>query len=345
MRVFHISHTDLDGYSCQLLTSEVFPNIVFYNANYGLEVKLSIEKVLNDIQEFKNEEILILISDLNLTPQEALDLDKNIASLNSDGFNITLQLLDHHITGKKSAEAFSWYFLDDKRSATRIVYDYLIEKYSANITHYEKLVNAVNAVDIWLEHEKKNFEFGKVLMSMIIKVREVNSILFASLNRDFKLHLLKKSIAYLDLEDGNIKLDNDVHFLKKEFLKLDENDDTIDNLSAKYLVKSLEDIKEDLTIIYKGQKGLLTYCLGSISIPANTFLKANSDYDFFLDVNKKGNISLRAAGKLDVSLLASKLGNGGGHVNASGGRIEDFKESIDYNLVKIFIQEKLDILD
>ncbi|MFY9082227.1 phosphoesterase, partial [Aliarcobacter butzleri] len=76
----------------------------------------------------------------------------------------------------------------------------------------------------------------------------------------------------------------------------------------------------------------------------NTFLRANSDYDFFIDINKKGNASFRADGKLDVSLLASKLANGGGHINASGCKFEDFKETIDILEVKKYIQEKLDNL-
>ncbi|MCT7576889.1 phosphoesterase [Aliarcobacter butzleri] len=344
MKLFHISHTDLDGYGCQLVTNEFFKDAIFYNANYGLEVKLSIKKVLDDIKNYKEEKILFIISDLNLTLQESEELDNEINILINDGFNIKLQLLDHHITGKKSAEKFSWYFLDDKRCATQIVYDYLIEEFNAPITYLSPLVKAINAVDIWLENETKNFEFGKVLMSMITKVKEINNILFANLNREFKFYLLKNAIKFLDEENGHIKLDNEVHFMKKEFLKLDDIDDTLDNLSAVYLVKCLADIKDELTIFYKAQKGLLTYCLGSISIPANTFLRANSDYDFFIDINKKGNASFRADGKLDVSLLASKLANGGGHINASGCKFEDFKETIDILEVKKYIQEKLDNL-
>lgn len=189
------------------------------------------------------------------------------------------------------------------------------------------LVDAINAVDIWLENEIKNFEFGKVLMSMVTKVKEINNILFADQNRELKFYLLKEASKFLDEVDGHIKLDNEIHFMKKEFLKLSHKDDTLDNLSAKFLVKTLEDVKEELTVLYKGQKGLLTYCLGSISIPANAFLKENPDYDFFIDINKKGNASFRADGKLDVSILATKLANGGGHVNASGGKFEDFKRN------------------
>lgn len=346
MKLFHISHTDLDGYGCQLITKEYFKEGFFYNANYGLEVKLSIKKILEQVLEYKEDEILILISDLNLTFQEAKDLDNDVDKLLKNGYKIKLQLLDHHISGKKSAETFHWYYLDDKRCATKIVYNYMFEEYEGfdcNTSDWLKpLVDAINAVDIWLENEVKNFEFGKVLMSMITKVREINNILFADLNRDFRCYLLKQAAKYLNEVDGHIKLDNDVHFMKKDFLKLSNKDDTLDNLSATYLVKTLVDVKDDLTVIYKGHKGLLTYCLGSISIPANAFLRANPEYDFFIDINKKGNASFRADGKVDVSLMAAKLANGGGHINASGGKFDDFKEVIDFFEVKTYIQKKLD---
>lgn len=346
MKLFHISHTDLDGYGCQLITKEYFKEGFFYNANYGLEVKLSIKKVLEQVLDYKEDEILILISDLNLTFQEAKDLDNDINKLIKDGYTIKLQLLDHHISGKKSAETFSWYYLDEKRCATKIVYDYMFEEHEGfdSITKawLEPLVNAINAVDIWLENEITNFEFGKVLMSMISKVREINNILFTDLNRDFRCYLLKEASKYIDEIDGHIKLDNDVHFMKKDFLKLSDKDDTLDNLSATYLVKTLIDVKDDLTVMYKGHKGLLTYCLGSISIPANAFLRANPDYDFFIDINKKGNASFRADGKVDVAMMATKLANGGGHINASGCKFEDFKEVIDLSEVKTYIQNKLD---
>ena len=346
MKLFHISHTDLDGYGCQLITKEYFKEGSFYNANYGIEVKLTIKRVLNELLSFKEEEILFLISDLNLTFQETKDLDRDITKLIADGYKIKLQLLDHHISGKKSADAYYWYYLDEKRCATKIVYDYIFEEYEgfdfAVSSWLEPLVNAINAVDIWLDYDVKNFEFGKVLMSMISKVREVNNILFADLNREFRFYLLKEASKYLDEIDGHITLDNNVHFIKKEFLKLSKKDDTLDNLSADYLVKTLVDVKDDLTVICNGQKGLLTYCLGSISIPANAFLKANLDYDFFIDINKKGNASFRADGKMDVSLMASKIAAGGGHVNASGGKFDDFKETIDYSEVRNYVQNKLD---
>lgn len=344
MRLFHISHTDLDGYGCQFLTNKLFKNATFYNANYGLEVKQALKQAINDIKNYKDDKLLFIISDLNLTQDESFELDSEINSLKNSGFDITLQLLDHHITGKKSSEKYSWYYLDDKRCATKIVYDYLFENFDKTISTYKELVDTINAVDIWLEKQRDNFEFGKVLMSSISKAREINSILFSSLDREYKFYLLEKAVEYLNLENRHIIFDNEIHKIKKEFLK-ESVDDTLDNLSANYLVKSLDNIKEDLTVFYKEHKGLMTYCLGGISIPANSFLRANRDYDFFIDINKKGNASFRADGKVDVAILASKLANGGGHVNASGCKFDDFVDSINLQDVRSYIQRKLDSID
>ncbi len=342
----HLSHTDLDGFGCQLLTKEYFKKGIYINANYGLEVKLSLKKIINEIKENLDEEIFFLISDLNLTIQESKDINKEINALNENGANINLQLLDHHATGQKSADKYDWYFLDTSRCATKIVYDYInneLDGFDDSVKEWlEPLVNAINAVDIWLDHDTQNFEFGKVCLRLIGRATEINQTLFSDLNREFRIHLLKEAATYISKENGNILLDNDIHLIKKRYLQLDERDDTIDNLSARRLVHMLGSKKEDLTIYYKEHKGLLTFTLGSISIPANTFLKANSDYDFFIDISRKGNAGFRADGKVDVSILAQNIANGGGHPNASGARFEDFKETIIYDDVKNFIQKKLD---
>ena len=346
MKFFHLSHTDLDGYGCQFLTKRIFPNAIFYNANYGLEVMLFIKDILDKIEHTsKNEDILLIITDLNLTLDESKNLNHKIKKLNESGYNIKLQLLDHHGTGLKCSEKYDWYFLDTSRSATKITYDYLYENYSKfkECCHldFENLINSINAVDIWLENEDL-FEFGKVCMTMIAKAYEINNILFRDQNRDYKFYLLEKSMKYVSLENGHILLDENIYKIKKEYLNLTNKNDTIDNLSSLYLVESLEKRKEELTVYYKGHKGLLTFTLGGISIPANTFLKVNDDYDFFIDVSRRGKASLRADNKLDVSVLADKLAKGGGHPNASGLAFKDWKETILYDKVKLYIQTKLD---
>jgi len=345
MKFFHLSHTDLDGYAAQLISKKIYDDPIYYNANYGLEVKIYLEDILTRIkQQDKSEEIFFLITDLNLTPDESRRLDHNIKQLNEDGYNIKLQLLDHHGTGQKSADKYDWYYLDTSRSATKITYDYFIENYPEFMNRcedgFDKFIEATNAVDIWLEDEEL-FEFGKVLMTMVSKSYEINNILFRDENREYKFYLLKNAIKYIDKEDGHILLDEAIYSMKKEYLKLSEKNDTMDNLSSLYLVKSLEHKKDELTVYYKGHKGLLTFSLGSISIPANTFLKVNEDYDFFIDVSRRGKASLRADNNIDVAQLAQKLAGGGGHPNASGLAFKDWKELVLYKDVKKYIETKL----
>jgi len=346
MKFFHISHTDLDGFGCQFTTQILFPDAIYYNANYGIEVKMYIKDALETISTLdKNEEILFFITDLNLTTEESKNLDRDVKQLNDDGFNITLQLLDHHGTGLKSSEKYDWYFLDTNRSATKITYDYLVEHYptfkESCPQNFENLINAINAVDIWLE-ENSLFEFGKVCMSMISKAFEINNSLFSKQSREYKFYLLSQTLNYVNEKDGHILLDENVYKIKKEFLNTSDKNDTMDNISSQYLVKSLDNKKEELTVYYKDKKGLLTYNLGGISIPANAFLKANPEYDFFIDINRRGRAGFRANNNLDVSLLAQKIAGGGGHPNASGAAFKDFKETVLYNDVKKFIQNKLE---
>ncbi|MDC0932606.1 phosphoesterase [Arcobacteraceae bacterium] len=346
MKFYHISHTDLDGYGCQLTTQKIFPNAIYYNANYGIEVKMFLKDALQKIElEDKNEDIFLLITDLNLTPDESKGLDRDIKNLNDDGFNVKLQLLDHHGTGQKSADKYDWYFLDTNRSATQITYDYFSKNYPEFLDNcpenYEFLIQAINAVDIWLENDNL-FEFGKVCMSMISKAYEINNSLFNQQSRNYKFFLLTQALEFITKENGNILLDENIYYMKKAFLQLDTQNNTLDNLSSNYLVKSLDTKKEELTVHYLDKKGLLTYNLGSISIPANAFLRANPDYDFFIDINRRGRTGFRANNKLDVSILAQKLAGGGGHPNASGAAFKDFKETVIYENVKNFMQTKLD---
>ena len=344
MKFFHLSHTDLDGYGCQLISKKIYKNGYFFNANYGLEVKSNLEIILDEIKKSDDKDIFIMITDLNLNLDEAKSLDKSLNQLSDNGYIIKLQLLDHHGTGQKCANKYDWYFLDTSRSATKITYEYFKENYEEFDTlcedNFDILVESINAVDIWIE-DSKYFEFGKVCMTMVAKSNEINNTLFANENREYRLSLIAETIKYLTQENGNIKLDEQVYFLKKEYLRNGKENDTMDNLSSRYLVKMLDDRKDELTIYYKGHKGLLTFTLGGISIPANTFLKANSDYDFFMDVSRRGKASARADGKIDVAQLAGKIANGGGHPNAAGMAFDDWKETIKYSDVKSFIEKKL----
>ncbi len=339
--VYHLSHIDLDGYGCQYLTTKCFDTIECYNANYGPEVTARLEEMVKKIEQDKfiqsdSIERLILITDLNLTTKEANWIEKEAIRIGAK-----LQLLDHHATGANAAERFAWYILDTSRCATLITYDWLQQHYGFDTQNeYADIVKAINAIDIWKDQDPY-FEYGKVMLGMISGAREINRILFPDEDRAFKLAMIEAAKTRISSHEAPIKLDDDLHQIKKAFFNKGTNK-TKDNLVADYVTDLLSKDKQRLTIHYKDYKGILGYNVGNTSIIGNTFLVNNPDYDFYMDVNFRGNFSLRSNNKLDVSQMAALIGNGGGHPNASGGKIEGYKDSFVYADVRKFVQDYID---
>ena len=331
--IYHLSHTDLDGYSCQLVMSYTPHNIKSFNANYGAEVRSRLEEIMDSIKA-NSLSATILITDLNLTMDEARWLDREVNMLCEKGRDIKITLLDHHGSGQESANKFEWYYLDITRSATKITYDYAKEHFVLQDTEWmSAYVNIVNAVDLWKQDEAFNFEFGKVCMRLISETRELNRVTFGDDDRFYKLSLLKEAVKFIDNEKANIALDNAIHMMKKEFFKTEE-DDTLDNLSTAYIVNLLGQKTDIMTIYYKGYKGFLSYSVGNTSRVGNGFLTKFDEYDFIVDVSSRGTMSFRANNKVSVSQIAKEWVDGGGHPNASGGRIIGFKEQYRYDKVK-----------
>ncbi len=340
-KIYHLSHIDLDGYGCQYLTQKAFSDISCYNANYGPEVTARFEEIIDEIKRDKFvgrdiDEHLILITDLNLTTKEANWIEKQAVETGA-----TIQLLDHHATGANAAERFAWYYLDETRSATLITYDWLRNNYGFDPEgEYASIVQAINAIDIW-KSDDELFEYGKVGLGMISGAREINRVLFPDEDREFKLTLIEAAHDRADRTEAPIVLDDDLHKVKKDFFRTDHND-TKDNLVAEYITKLLSKDKKRLTIRYGDYQGILTYSAGNTSLIGNAFLTANPEYDFYMDVNSRGNFSLRSNNKLDVSAMAAQIGNGGGHPNAAGGKIENYKDSFVYSKIREFVQNYID---
>jgi hypothetical protein len=335
--IYHLSHTDLDGYSCQLVMSFTPHKKYNYNANYGAEVKQKLDMMLENSKKNK-EEALILITDLNLTADESKWLNNEVNKRD----DLELLLLDHHGSGEESSNKYDWYFLDTLRCATKITYDYAKEHFEINQPAWmEKFVNVVNAVDLWKMQEHDNFEYGKVCMRLVTETRELNKVMFANEDNHYKTSLLLEATKYLDEKNAPIILDEKIHSLKKEFFKIDE-DNTLDNLATKYVVKLLGLARDEKTIYYKGYRGYLSYGVGNTSIVGNGFLLAYPEYDFFVDVSYRGTMSLRANNKVSVAQISKEWADGGGHPNAAGGRIIGFKEQYRYDKVKLQIQRIID---
>ncbi|BCD61987.1 hypothetical protein NitYY0826_C0855 [Nitratiruptor sp. YY08-26] len=335
MDFYHLSHTDLDGYTCQYITKHIYHEGFFVNANYGEEVTVRIDEILHRIERSMKENVFFLITDLNLSEDEAAYLDNEIKRFKDK--NIKLLLLDHHASGIETAEKFEWYHLDVTKSASKITYDYFNN--GNNISHLEKFIDAVNAVDIWLQ-EDPLFEFGKVLMRLVDEAKEINRFTFNSAHIRYKHTMLSKALPYIEKENNYILLDDDICKIKKSFF-IKSNNDTLDNLVTNYILDLIEAKKEEMTIYFQGNKGILTYGIQNSSIVGNGFLRLNPDYHFFMNVSPRGTFSLRADNKMDVSKMAELIAGGGGHPNASGGKLKEFKEFFIYDELKSFVEALL----
>ena len=324
----HLSHTDLDGYGCQMVTKHYFDSILFYNSNYGKEINECFNQILDTIQASEHNHHIILITDLNLTLEQAKEFE---AKVNICEKKPLLLLLDHHKTGQECFETFEWYFLDSSRCATKITYDFFAALYGSN-EKLNRFVNVVNAVDIWLENDP-SFELGKVCMGLVSGAKEVNKIMFPEENSTYIFNLLENAQNYFTCHEAPIALDDATHQLKKRFFQTTHND-TLSNLVSGYNVQLLTKNRDKMMISYKHYKGILTYNIGNVSIIGNDFLTANPDIDFFMDVTSKKTISLRSNGKVDVSQMAAHIANGGGHQNASGGLLSTFKDAFIYDTIK-----------
>jgi len=309
-------------------------NITNYNANYGAEVKSKLDLILENIRK-ANKPATILITDLNLTADESRWLTNEVSKMNqSSNYKVSITLLDHHGSGEESAKKYDWYFLDVERCATKITYDYVKENFEFNEPVWmEKYVNVVDAVDLWKQEEVENFEYGKVCMRLVTETRELNRVMFAVEDSNYKLSLLLEATKLLDEDNAAILLDEKIHAIKKEFFREDK-DDTLDNLATKYVVSLLGSKRDTHTIYYKGYRGYLSYGVGNTSIVGNGFLLAYPEYDFIVDVSYRGTMSLRANNQVSVAQISKEWANGGGHPNAAGGRIMGFKEQFRYDKVK-----------
>ncbi|CZE50147.1 DHH family phosphoesterase [Campylobacter geochelonis] len=322
MRIFHLSHTDLDGYGAQFVSKFYFDNILFFNSNYGKEIDDKFEQILSLVQP----KDLVLITDLNLTLQQCEAYEMKLKEK-----DVKIILLDHHQSGLECAKKYAWYFLDNSRCATSITHDFLAEIYGKD-EKLHKFSKVVNTVDIWLNDESE-FELGKVCLGLVSNAKEINKIMFDEKSREFIFYILEKSQEFFDKQNAHIALDNATHFIKKEFFKK-EKDDTLSNLISTFIVDMLSQNRAKFEIGYEDKKGILTYNIGNTSVIGNDFLVANPDMDFFIDVTSRKTLSFRANGNANVSLMAKNLVGGGGHVNASGGLYNGFKDGYRYEVIK-----------
>jgi oligoribonuclease NrnB/cAMP/cGMP phosphodiesterase (DHH superfamily) len=337
-QIFHLSHTDLDGYGAQLISGYAFGRRVkFFNANYGEEISFRLQQIIREL--LHTNSALVLITDLGLSFSEAAFLDSAIKKLQSRGNNIEVLLFDHHISAFEVSLKYEWFSVDESRCATQIVYDTFLELgWLKNEPEWLlEFVETVDAVDRW-DSSSKKFEMGRVWNYMVDNLKEINRISFEEESRNYILSMMK-NIAIKSKGFSPIAVDELLYRYKKLYFKR-EIDDTLENLVVDFSVDLLSENIERMSFYYKDLKGLLGYEIEFAPAVGNKFLETYADFDFFVNLKSSGEFFICSIDQIDVSKIAKAWAIGAGHKNAAFGKIDHLGEIFDYKEVqKLFLDQ------
>jgi oligoribonuclease NrnB/cAMP/cGMP phosphodiesterase (DHH superfamily) len=329
--IYSLSHIDLDGYGCQYILKNIFKeNIYFENSNYGIEIQNKLKNILEKIDRKvnKKEKDKIIITDLNLTEEIAKFIDEEVKKRDF----LELILIDHHKTGELIAEKYDWYLLNEEYCATYLTYLYFKEEIPETLKNELKAFSElVNITDLWKEKEEK-FKIANFLSQQIFNgfrfPRFLNKI-----NHEYKLYMIKEIFSEIQKNKNIREIESKLFFINESFLKNKIKDEFLlnekESLDLKFYYLIYNEIKNfKFEKIKIGEsEGKLIYSLGSgiFQYFADFYNTEIADVDFLLHIDERGKISMRSKGdneKKDVSFIASKYFNGGGHFNASGGLLE-----------------------
>jgi len=287
--IYHLSHIDLDGYFCQYLSTIKYKQVKYYNSNYGKEIYSNLKKIFKSA----TKETLILITDLNLDYKECEYIQKFV----DQGYNV--KLYDHHIAGKQFSEKYNWYYLDDTRSASKI----LSEK--ENI--HSNLTESVNSYDMW--KEDKHIQLGCYLSEFINKdfLFYFNEEKIKFFNKHFNYidHTIEECYTIKELEEVEVSLTHS---------RLKDYPGTIKQKLAKKYTEEMfkQPIKGKYIFLFDINREYFQYI-------SQFLLKENGNLIIIL-ISKNGRISIRSKEE-DVNKLSQNYFNGSGHKNASGGTL------------------------
>jgi len=299
------SHTDLDGYGC---------NVVAKLALCFLEVdceNLNYDKINERVKEFfttkeYDEYSVVYITDISVNDEVAEIIENKI---NETG--IRVRLLDHHPTAT-GLNKYKWATVDierygEKISGTRMLYDELsdvVKRVSSEKGMFNKdrlfdFVENVRKYDTWLWKEKYDD----------IKPKQLNDLFFLLGTERF----VDKIIITLKFSLVTVK-----DFINENKLLLELQQEKID----KYVEKKNKEIIN---------KNIIGYNAGVVfaeqfqSELGNRLSEMNPQYDLIIMIGDK-TVSYRTVkDNIDCGQVA-KLFGGGGHPKASGSQISNEKK-------------------
>ena len=316
--VINISHNDLDGYGSSYILNKAVRVNEAVHVNYG-EIRQALQKVGSII----NEHLFIVITDLNLNKDEFEYLHCNFKNW---------LVIDHH--GGEYPEFLSKeypnnYILNTSISATKGTFNYFKEDLRSffkfnDMISFEKLVNIINAYDMW-DEQNPLFTKGMLLTTQIrgnifeipkIKDAFIKDFIIGSLGFELLNHTVwgvEKDINHMAMDYITLTYGNkDNNYIYDENLPLD----------IKYAYMHKNDIKDFITF-ENDDFYIIENISTKITQYTNKFFFEDEKYKDKVSINfnnYKGTIAFRSTNEKSRG-LAQKC-NGGGHLNAAGGSID-----------------------
>lgn len=336
-RVIHLSHEDLDGFSCQVLTKMALgDNVEFTNTSYA-DVGEKIKLILEAVKKVPELNILFLITDVNLKSGECLMVENYL----KENSNLEVILLDHHATGADEAAKYDWYDLDTKYSATKLTYMFLLANTNEKFRSLGDFVEIVNTYDLWREEDVYRHKVGTFLNEVVFEGPRFPKILHKERGEYIRYMLLRfaelmpSSNTEVELPGLNIRAIEEEFYpaFKKAYLKihLDEafvKDITItmrvkfDHLIFKFLkemdfaVVSIDDV--NFKVFFELDGGIFQ----TVSHLFNRF--PDDSFNACINIKGDGKVSARCQDPVNVGRIAKDYFiEGGGHPCAAGGKISN----------------------
>lgn len=309
---YHISHTDLDGYGCQMVTKKALPNdIVYYNTGYGKRIDEDLDVVLSIL----TPEDTLLITDLNLTEEQSKKVDDAAREV-----KFSIILLDHHETGKPSADKYPWYHLDTTRCATKIIYDWFVDK-GIDLTDIKYTVDMINIYDLWQENNPL-FSKAKGLNQVLWNNKGEYPKVLGSLENHFLIYMIDMFGKSLKAGHSIPRVELMAYEFKRTFFDPDKmSEDPLHIAKIRSMYPYIMDSDLFTSVEIDGKQGKVFFGLDSIFQEFSSMLLHESEIDFAVNIGTQGNLSLRSRNGTRVNDIARQYFHGGGHPAAAGGSL------------------------
>lgn len=355
--LFHLSHNDLDGYGAQYMTRAAGFRARYYNADYR-DVPATLDRIFADMAQV-NEPAMLLITDLNLTVEQADMVAKRIAgeavavekparqtakpgllsadlatmlkqSITPERPKHTVMLLDHHATGEDAAARHDWYYLDTTRCASRLAFEAVTPYLSAaDQALYGARADFIDVGDRWLKDDAR-FHRSIFLIGLIMEDDQLAPPL-SDLKRDFRFHIMDAFFQRMEQGASLEELERGVYDYRKDFLRGRIADAAVNDSEAPLKDKFHKLCAEVIPPSEIPMLRIDGYRAGIFfNWPHDVFrgvvmelMENQGKMDMAIRVGGNGRMSLRSNNGVDVGIISGRYFEGGGHPGAAGGVLKD----------------------